>query len=170
MPQQQQLTPHRVLQAGESFWKVTLQSGRTLSELDVVSIPVIDAKDPEKKWFVRRYEWLEDLIGSSDIRNVKEVMLCTPKGVFGLKITEPYTVFQLSRGTASLLEGERHKNAQIIGRVDDKDTGASTAYVWDVQEQEAYQVTFSIHDGFPAWREGVIPVGALNLKAMDVRL
>lgn len=150
---------------GESYWKVTFHSGRELSELDTRTYV-----DHEQVIRVRAVEWLEDLVGSGDLKNVKEVLLCTPDGTAHLTITEPYTAFQLSRGTLSALTGERIKNCQIIGRIDDKASGAATAYVWDVQEQALYQVVFNIHDGLPSWREGVIPVGVLNLKAMDVRL
>ncbi len=149
---------------GESYWKVTFQSGRELSELDTKT--VLDGRVIR----VRSVEWLEDLIGAGDIKNIKEVTLCTPKGEAHLLITEPYTVFQLSRGTSSLFTGERLKNAQIIGRINNKSTGDATAYIWDVQDQNLYELTFNIHDGIPAWRESVIPIGMINLKTMDVRL
>lgn len=154
----------RAFRLGESYWKVEFRSGRILSELDTKT--VLDGQILR----VRDVEWLEDLIGSGDLKNIKRVELHTPKGSVQLDITEPYTAFQMSRGTLSMLEGVRIKNMQLIGKVTDKAVGQATAYVWDVQDQELYQIEFDIREGLPAWRVGVIPVGKMNLTAMDVRL
>jgi hypothetical protein len=158
------VNPLRVLMAGESYWKVKLSTRvRLLSELDTVSI-----QQSDKRWLIRRYEWLEDLIGSGDIGRVEDVILITPKESIGLIVKEPYTVFQFSRGTQSLLTGERIKQVQVIGVVTDKETGACEYALWDVTMQKLYHGTTSVHN-FAAWRPGVLPIGALNLKALDLR-
>jgi hypothetical protein len=158
----------RVLMAGESYWKIRLPSGKTLSELDTKPIEV-----QGKRVLMRRLEWKEDLIDSGDIRHVQEVMLVTPQGTAGITVVEPYTCFQLARGTLAY-DGEqgkmiRLKNAQIIGVVTDKETGTCEYAVWDIQAQQIYTGQNNVLD-FSAWREGIVPVGRLNLEAMDVRL
>lgn len=182
------LTAIRVLLAGESYWKVRMSSGKELSELDTKPVElartseiltgdgrIVTARKANlaPHVLVRRLEWKEDLIDSGDIRHVKEVMLCTPKGTAHLSVTEPYTAFQFSRGTMALdaAYGQtvRLKNAQIAGVVTDKDTGECEYACWDVQAQELYTGITSVYE-FHAWREGVIPIGALNLAVMDVRL
>lgn len=156
--------PLRVMMAGESYWKVQLSTrARLLSELDMVSI-----QQPDKTWLVRRYEWKEDLIDSGDIGRVQIVILVTPKETIGLPVMEPYTVFQFSRGTKSLLTGERTKQIQVIGTVVDKETGECEYVLWDVAMQHLYHGFTSVHD-FAAWRPGATPVGSLNLKAFDLR-
>lgn len=148
---------------GESYWRVIFQSGKELSELDTK--PYLGT---DKVMRVRAVEWLEDVIGAGALKDVKEAMLCTPKGTAHFTVTEPYTVFQFSRGTFSMLEGERIKNAQIIGVVTDKETGECECAIWDQQTHELYTM-FNNVKNFQAWREDVIALGALNLEAMDVR-
>jgi hypothetical protein len=156
----------RIYMRGESFWMVEFFSGRMLCELDTKPLMLNGVQV-----LMRKVEWLEDIIGSMDLPRIKRAGLITPQGEYWVE-PMPYTVFQLSRGTQVLIgdSPERIKNCQIIGHIIDKDTGEALAYVWDVQEQAAFQVTFSVFDPFPAWREGVIPVGVLNLKDLDVRL
>jgi hypothetical protein len=153
----------RAFIVGESYWKVTFTNGKTLSELDTK--PYIDG---DKVVRVRSVEWLEDVIGSGDLRNVKEAMLVTPQGVAHFTVTEPYTVFQFSRGTLAALTGERIKNFQSIGVVVDKDTGECECAIWDQQSKQLYTMFNNVKD-FVAWREGVIPIGMLNIKALDLR-
>ena len=131
---------------------------------------------------MRRLEWKEDLIDSGDIKHVKEIHLHTPVGVARTHVGEEYTGFQFSRGTSALLTGERIKNLQVIGAVLDKDSGECTFALWDYQVQklfvdtlwgaekkEEYRGYNSVRD-WKAWRDGVIPIGALNIRAMDVRI
>jgi hypothetical protein len=153
----------RAFVAGESYWKVIFQSGKELSELD--KKPYLDG---DKVLRMRSVEWLEDIIGSGDLRNVKEAMLCTPQGTAHFTVTEPYTVFQLSRGTMAMLTGERIKNLQVVGVVTDKDTGECECAIWDQQSRQLYTMFNNVKD-FQAWREGVIPIGMINLKALDLR-
>jgi hypothetical protein len=177
----EKLTAMRVLLAGESYWSCRMSSGKTWSELDekTVEVPTLQGV---KQYRTRRLEWLEDIIGSGDIKNVKEVYLHTPKGTARTHVGEAYTAFQFSRGTSALLTGQRLKNLQVIGAVFDKDTGECTSAIWDYQAQrlfvdtlwdkenkKEYQGHNSIRD-FKAWRDGVIPIGPLNVIAMDTRI
>ena len=153
-----------------------------LSELDEKAIEIVGKHGPAKQYLIRRLEWLEDVIGSGDIAKVKEIHLHTPQGIARTHVGEPYTGFQFSRGTSALLTGEKLKNLQVIGAVTDKDTGECTFALWDYQDQNLYVDMLwdaekkmvvrghnSVRD-FRAWRGDVIPIGPLNLKAMDVRI
>lgn len=177
----EKLTGLRVLLAGESFWAIVMKSGKKWSELDekAISMPTLQG---EKRFLVRRLEWKEDIINSGDIKNVKEIHLHTPQGIARTHIGEEYTGFQFSRGTSALLTGERLKNLQVIGAVVDKDSGECTFALWDYQDQNLYvdmiwdtekKTVVRGHNSvrnFKAWREGVIPIGSLNIHAMDVRI
>lgn len=153
----------RAFIAGESYWKVTFTNGKTLSELD--SKPYFDGN---KEIRVRAVEWLEDLIAAGDLRNVKEAMLCTPQGVAHFTVTEPYTVFQLSRGTLAAFTGQKIKNMQVVGVVTDKDSGDCECAIWDQQTKQLYTMFNNVRN-FTKWREGVADVGMLNIKALDLR-
>jgi hypothetical protein len=153
----------RAFVVGESYWRVRFSNGKELSELDTK--PVLLAN---KEVRVRSVEWLEDLLGSGDIARVKEAMLCTPQGTAHFTVTEPYTVFQLSRGTLSALTGEKIKNLQLMGIVTDKDSGDCECAIWDQQSRQLYTMINNVKN-FVAWREGVIPIGRLNIEALDLR-
>ena len=153
----------RAFVRGESYWTVRFLNGKALSELDFV--PRLDQNAVLR---VRAVEWLEDIIGAGMVGAIKEVSLHTPKGTACLTVSEPYTVFQFSRGTLDLLTGRRIKNMQCVGVVTDKATGACECAIWDQQTRELYTLHNNVLD-FAAWREGVAPIGRLALETMDVR-
>lgn len=155
---------------GQSYWKVRLTSGKEVSELGTKVEHVIHPQTGKLVARKRKIEWLEDITASGDNAHIKELILCTPRGDAHMPISEPYTAFQLHRGFASLFTGERMLLAQIIGRVDDKETGACTAAIWDVQEQRLYIDHHTTVSSFSAWRPGVAAVGALSLEVVGVRL
>jgi hypothetical protein len=177
----------RVLLSGESYWQVIFTSGKKLSELDTKPTTIHRYQDLHAgdgrilpafllnrrgEVRMRRVEWLEDIIGSGDLRNVKEAILHTPRGEVHFTVSEPYTVFQFSRGTMAVDPDRgtvRIKNAQIVGVVTDKDTGDCEYAAWDVQSQQLY-TGFNCVKNFKAWRTGIIDPGILNIKAMDIRL
>ncbi len=154
----------RTFLVGESYWKVRFQSGRELSELDTFTF---SDGNTER---VRDVEWLEDVIGAMDLRNIKEAMLCTPRGTAHFTVTEPYTVFQFSRGTQVLIgnKSERIKNMQCVGVVTNRDTGACECAIWDMQTKQLYTL-FNNVKNFTAWRDGVADIGLLNPEALDLR-
>lgn len=171
----EKITSLRVILAGESYWRARFTNGKWLSELDEKPVSING-----QQYRVRRVEWLDDVIGSGDLKNLKEIALHTPKGTAHIYVQEPYTGFQFSRGTLGMLNGERIKNIQIIGAVIDKTTGACTSAIWDYQAQQLYVDRLwdgqSEKDGFnnvyhfQAWRDGIAAIGPLNLSVMDVRL
>jgi hypothetical protein len=154
---------------GLSYWQVTLTSGKTFHEGQFVFDFIHGS---------RNISWTNDIVSSGDSRNISELVLCTPEGNVNLPILEPYTAFQLQRGTASLLTGERIVNCQIIGRVDDKDTGACTAIIWDAigediedgTKKHLYIDHFTTIKNFKKWRSNVADIGAISLDVVGVRL
>jgi len=177
----EKLTGLRVILAGESYWECKMSSGKIWSELSEKSIE-LPTKNGMKHYLVRRIEWLEDIIGSGDIKNVKEIYLHTPEGVAVTHVGDEYTGFQFSRGTSALLTGEKLKNLQVIGAVSDKGTGDCTFALWDYQVMKLYVDTLWDRErkvqyqglnnilNFRAWRDGIVDIGRLNITAMDVRL
>jgi len=154
----------RTFLLGESYWKVVFASGKELSELDTKTIS--DGSSIR----VREVEWLEDIIGAMELRNVKEAMLCTPQGVAHFAVSEPYSVFQFSRGTQVLIGArtERIKNMQCVGVVTDKEIGNCECAIWDMQTRQLYTMHNNVRD-FQPWRAGVAPIGALALSALGLR-
>lgn len=148
---------------GHSYWKVKLNSGKEISELGM-SFDLLRG--------TRSIEWLEDIVGSGDNARIAAITLCTPHGNATLLIGEAYTTFQLKQGTMTISERgtERILQAQIIGRVDDKATGECTAVIWDVLEQRLYTDFKTNVRDFAAWRPGTMPIGALHLDVVGVRL
>src|SRR5258708_25522014 len=108
----------------ESYWRVIFDTGRQLSERDLVASQ-------------RPADWTLDLVTTGDILRVRELHLIYP-GFFtraaALKIVEPGTAFQFKTGGLTV-EGDgtqsRQIFAQVIGRVDDKQTGDCTCWIWD---------------------------------------
>ncbi len=145
---------------GFSYWKVKLANGTTRSELDM-SFDLVRGTRP--------LEWLEDIIGSGDLQHVQELTLCTPAGNATFAVTEPYTAFQFKQGMMPLLGGERTLNAQIVGRVENKETGLCRCTIWDVVEQKLYIDYMTSVKDFKAWRPGLADIGRLNSEALDMR-
>jgi hypothetical protein len=152
------------LARGESYWKVTLTTGKTFHEGQVTF---------DLRRGPRNIVWLEDVVGSGDNGRISELTLCTPEGDVSLPILEPYTAFQLQRGTSLLFAGISIVNCQIIGRVDDRETGACTAVIWDVQGDEAgkhlYVDHFTTVKDFAKWRDGVMDIGQLSYDEVGLR-
>jgi hypothetical protein len=156
------------LSRGQSYWRVTLTTGKIINE-GQLSFDFLRG--------TRNVAWLEDIVGSGDYKNIREITLCTPEGEVTLPIFEPYTAFQLQRGTTNLFTGGRIANCQIIGRLEDRESGACTAVIWDMQGEQQTNGTckhlYIDHSttvrAFSAWREGVAPIGTLDYKVVGLR-
>lgn len=146
---------------GRSYWKVKLTTGKEFSECDH-SFDLLRG--------LRSVDWALDVVGSGDNARIAELTLCTPQGDATMPITESYTAFQLKRGISDLFTLNRTLQAQIIGRVDNKETGDCTAVIWDVVEQKLYIDHKTNVRNFKTWREGMADIGALNLEVVGVRL
>ena len=160
--------PIRALQTfarGESYWRVVLSTGRTYSQLDM-SYDAIRGKRP--------IDWYLDLCATGDVLRIRELWIHTPRGDAALKISEPGTAYQLNAAGLLLdISGSgsgRQRDAQIIGRVDDKETGQGVAFIWDVHTKQLYKDEQANVRNFAGWRPGVAPLGALALQNMGLRL
>jgi hypothetical protein len=107
--------------AGQSYWKVKMRSGKEYSERDL-SFDLLRGS--------HSIDWALDITGSGDNgaqsdgqAKIAELTLCTPDGNATLTITEPYSAFQLKCGASSMFGNERILLGQIIGRVEDKESG-----------------------------------------------
>lgn len=145
-----------------SYWKAVLSTGRTLSECAL--------RYDIRAAGLRPFDWTLDLTDTSDIMKIKELYLVCPDGKEAmLKIDEPGTAFQFKTrsmdalgGTANILE------AQVIGKVTDKENGDCTCYIYD-RVAGLIEYRSSIYK-FGAWRENIAPIGALSHDVMGLRL
>lgn len=153
-------TDAQILRAGRSFWRVVLTTARTYSELSTVSDPVRGR---------RPLDWYLDLTATGDTKRIAELWLHSPRGDVALKITEPGTAYILNTNIYNNLNGN-DAVAQAIGRVEDKDTGTGTAFIWDAAVRQMYRDDSACVRNFTAWRSGICNPGPLNLAAMGVTL
>lgn len=155
----------QIFAAGQSYWRVLLSTGRVWSQLDMVNDPLRGR---------RSVDWYLDLVGSGDARRIRELWIHTPKGDAALKITQPGTAYQLNAASLALdmAAGStgRQKDAQIIGRVDNRETGEGIAYIWDVHMQQLYKDEQASVKHFSGWRPGIADLGTLAFDAMGVCL
>jgi len=142
--------------AGQSYWKVRLRSGKEYSEFDT-SFDLLRGS--------HSIDWALDITGSGDNKNIAELTLCTPQGDATLKITEPYSAFQLKCGASAMFGNERILLGQIIGRVEDKESGLCTCCLWDVQQQRMDAQYMSNINNIE-WRN----IGAMSLEVVGLRL
>lgn len=149
------------------YWRAVLTTGQKLSKYDKVYDSRVGGE--------RELDWTLDLISTGDILKVKELHLVYP-GLFRyakLKITEPGTAFQFCRQVKgmdmSTMEMVDRVEAQIIGRIFDKENGLCQGYIWD-RVKGLMQYTDVDINAFPSWREGLMPPGELSLDVLGVRL
>lgn len=162
------MNPFRALQCfahGCSYWSVVLSNNRVWSQLDMVSDTLRGR---------RGIDWYLDLVATGDARRIKELYIHTPRGDAGLRIDVPGTAYQLNAAALCLDMSAgtsgRQRDAQIIGRVDDRDTGVGIAYIWDVAMQRLYKDEAASVRNFAGWRPGIAALGALATEAMGVAL
>lgn len=151
----------------EAYWRATLITGRTLHKHE----SVFDHRLGHK----RQLDWTLDLVSTGDILKIKRLELVYP-GLFrsiGLSITEPGTAFQFCRQVKGMDlssgQGVDRVEAQIIGRVTNKEYGLCEGYIWDRVRGLIKYEDASVYD-FPAWREGLMAPGRLALDVLGVRL
>lgn len=153
-----------------SLWAVKLDNGKFLSERD----EVVDAAHGTK----RPFDWTLDLIDKGDIHRVRELWLfCPPSkasplgNTARLPILESGTAFQFKVASLSgFFDLEKCVESHVIGRVDNKETGDCTCFIWDGPLQVMSQPWKSNIYHFGSWREGIAPIGALSQEVMGLRL
>lgn len=150
-----------------AHWRAVLITGKKLSKHQTVW-DQMQGKE-------RELDWTLDLISTGDILKIKELHLVYPgllrKAV--LKITEPGTAFQFCRQVKGMDMSTGQTvdavEAQIIGKVTDKENGLCEGYIWDRVNGLLQYTDVSIYD-FPSWRPGLMPPGKLRLDVLGVRL
>jgi len=172
------LTSLIYLAQGLSYWKVklrptSLSKRREFSELDMTWDAVRGH---------RQLDWALDIVGTGDNNRIEELMLCTPQGEVVMPFYEPRTAFQFKRGTLDMLSNGRIIQAQIIGRVENRETGVCTACIWDVrghdekvesgvllpQKKHLYLDFVTTIHNFGAWHTDIVPVGAMSREVIGV--
>lgn len=144
-----------------SYWSVILSTGSEINERSVLW--------DFRKGGLRPIDWSLDLVSTSDILKIKEVTLNCPDGQKAtLQIEESGTCFQLKIASMSILTGGSQVQAHIIGKVTDKVSGSCLCNIWD-RELGLISFTSSVYD-FGSWRDGVLPLKALNLDVLGLRL
>lgn len=153
---------------GESYWSLLLDSGKEVIE-GQHSFDLLRG--------IRSVDWYLETASTTDCAHIKEITLHTPAGIVTLAAhtnthggVVPYSIFQFKQGTLPLFSGEKSFNAQIIGRVDDKETGACTCAVWNALDKMLHMSHVTNIHNFSSWRRGTPHLGAINYAAMGVRL
>lgn len=166
--------PIRAMQTfaqGQSYWRVELSTGKVWSQLDTVYDPL--RGKPEHK-YQRPLDWYLDLVSTGDVQRIKVLSLHSPGGDAAIQIRQPGTAYQLNAAALLLdmggMGGGRQKDAQIIGRVDDRATGEGVAYIWDVHMRQMYKDEQANIHHFQAWRPGIAALGELSWQNMGVVL
>jgi hypothetical protein len=159
----------------EPYWRVVLTTGRKISGIEKHRVSFAESLAHPEWGRERSIDWTLDLLSTGDLLKIKELHLVYP-GLFRhacLEITEPRTAFQFRRqakgmdmGTGQVLDSVE---AQIIGRVYDKENGLCQGYIWDRVKGLIQYDEVEINN-FPSWRSGLMPPGVLNLDVLGVRL
>jgi hypothetical protein len=145
-----------------SFWEVLLTSGKVIRETQTV-------KDAMGE---RLVDWTLDLNSSGDLRRIKEVrLICPGLMVHGvLKIKESQTAFQFKNSSA-VHDGQRQYRvleAQVVGRVTDKVTGACDCFIWD-RLLGLFKYSSNIRS-FGTWHDRIAPISVLSQNVLGLNL
>lgn len=160
---------------GTAYWEATLYTGRKVSGIERTKVTERDRMlKPELKDVLERsIDWTLDLVSTGDVLKIKELSVVAPgvhlPGV--LKVTEPGTVFQfknVSATTGAFGVMDRIINALVIGRVDNKETGACTCWIWD-RELGLFPYKSNITD-FGTWHPRIAPIHGLAHDVIGLRL
>lgn len=166
-----QLLGCSLLEIDRSWWAVKLDTDEWLCEARIHT-DLYTGKE-------RHYEWYEDLVANDDVRRIKELWLLCPASPYSpmgntarLPITEPHTAFdfKLAHATSNFVTTWRTSEAHIIGRVDDKATGACTCFIYDNKYSVLSQPYKTNIHNFGRWRESSPLLGELAVEKMGVRL
>lgn len=158
------------------YWAVKLASGQMYSELTLMNDPSFPAGK-------RPFDWALDLVANGEVKRIKELFLFCPPNRYNpagqtarLPLLEPGTAFQFKVGflDSNLAGGTRSFVAQVIGRVDDKETGDCTCFVWDglaCHGEGALLTPFSSNVyRFGTWRPEIAPIGQISFEVQGLSL
>lgn len=151
------------------YWACRRADGKYLTELDMVR----DATTQQ----MRPFDWVLDLYATGDRSTITELWMFAPptpqhlqgESVF-LHVKEPGCYFQFKVATIHGLGGDgKQFESMVIGRVDDKETGECTCFVWDAQLQ-AIGLWHSNVYSMGSWRDGIAPLGAMEHTMIGINL
>jgi hypothetical protein len=154
---------------GLSYWSALLTNGKLRSELEIIPTLTNGVAG------TRKLDWTLDLASTGDTDRIKELTLHCPNGQEAtLEIVEPGTAFHfVTKSVDAFGSNSAGREAQIIGRVIDKASGACECWIWDYRpfagqkQLIAYQSTIQ---QFGAWRQNLMPIGALAIDVQGFRL
>jgi hypothetical protein len=144
-----------------SYWSLVLASGKSVSEQSLI----FDLRAGG----LRPLDWSLDMVSTGDIYKIRTLTLhCPNRQSATLTIEEPGTVFQLKIASMSVLSAGSRVQSHLIGKVVDKEQGLCRCHIWD-RELGLIDFTSSVYR-FGSWRPGVLPLGALSLDVLGLRL
>lgn len=152
-----------------AHWSALLTTNKRWSEHQLVPTLIAGQKG------VRKLDWALDIVGTGDIKRVKELSLHCPDGrVATLEIPETGTAFQFKTKSLNMLgSNDIDLEFQVIGRVLDKITGRCECFAWDYRplpgEPNLVAYKSTIYN-FGAWRNNIVPIGALSIDVQGMRL
>ncbi len=153
-----------------AYWSVTMRSGKVRSERTLIPT-----------WHkgisgLRKLDWLWDIVGTGDIKHVKELRIHCPNGQAGVieRGPERYPIFQFRQKSLHILGGcQGRLEFLCVGRVIDTGNGWCEAFIWDyfpkLGEPNLVAWQTNIND-FGAWRDTMTPIGALSMEVQGFRL
>ena len=185
-----------LLEITRSYWAVKLNTGEWVCEARVKT----DLYRGEE----RHYDWSNDLVANEDVLKITELwLLCPPSktsplgNTARLEITEPGTAFQFKIATAdsNVASTSRSLQAHVIGRLDNKENGDCTCFIYDPVQDGLLTPETKIYDplahdhikrdkngnivyagktnitDFHSWRPGSLAhLGRLELRTIGVRV
>jgi|SRR5579859_235451 len=176
------------------YWAVKLSTGEWICEARL--------KTDVYRGTERPFDWSNDLVANDDVLKIIQLwLLCpaSPRSPFGntarLTIEEPGTAFQFKVGSveSAIVTSTKTFQAQIIGKVTNKETGDCDVFIWDEIQRGLITPTTYIYDSktrsakrdangtliragqtnvynFHSWREGIAPLGQLELKTVGIHI
>ncbi len=157
------------LLTGRAFWGIEVENGGWYTQLHHL-VDVAAAQERELRWY-------DDLVATSDVLRIKELWLFCPRSKetpwgaeCGLKITEKGTAFHCAGRAINVGTGRGYPTFTLVGRVNDKDTGACELYVWDALVRRCYHHYANVREEITQWREGGPLVGRLALDRVGLRI
>lgn len=153
-----------------SYWAAKLKDSTWLTELDTMTDIAHAGKRP--------FDWTLDVVATGDWARITELWLFCPRtranpvgSTARLPIAEAGTAFQLKIATLSGLGAmQRTLQAQVIGRVTDKESGTCECFIYDDVMQSMSEPWISNVYAFGSWRAEIAPLGLLNFEVVGLHL
>jgi hypothetical protein len=190
-----ELLGYPLLEITRSYWAVKLDTGEWVSEARVKT----DLYKGEERHFDWSNDLVAngDVARIKELWLLCPPSKTSPLGnTARLVITEPNTAFQFKVATAdsNFAATSRTVQAHIIGKITNKETGACECFIWDSVQEGLITPDTKIFDasepdfvkknkyGFPilagktnvynfhSWRDGIAPLGRLELNTIGAKI